>query len=95
MRKKRDEKWNEKDVSVARETLERFLSFPLESARPVLEEFAHLPGAVAVFEEGKKSFVFVPGSREDRILLVAHADTVWDALYTGEEGKIGQKFEEK
>jgi hypothetical protein len=48
--------------------LERFLRmYPGE----VLRTFAQLPGAIV-----HKDYVYVPGTREDRILLVAHADTV-------------------
>ena len=95
MRKKKIGTERTEEERVARETLERFLAFPLESSRPVMEEFAKLPGAVAVWGEGKKSFVYVPGKREDRIVLAAHADTVWDEIYTGTEGAIGQKVVEK
>lgn len=42
----------------------------------VLDKFMSLPKA---FSDGKgqKRFVFVPGTRDDRCLIVAHADTVW------------------
>jgi len=47
---------------------------------------------------GDKQFVYVPGTRKDRVLLVAHADTVWDGtpvqprvkdniIYSGEREK--------
>ena len=39
----------------------------------VLQRFADLPNAVV---SKTRDYVFVPGSREDRVLLVAHADTV-------------------
>lgn len=64
-----------------REILERFCSFPLDSSREVLGEFAKLPGAISHFDGGKRNFVYVPGTREDRVVLVAHADTVWDREY--------------
>jgi hypothetical protein len=48
--------------------LEKFLMmYPDE----VLATFASLPGAVV-----DKDYIYVPGTREDRVLLVAHADTV-------------------
>lgn len=57
--------------------LEDFLSFAVESSDPVLERFSELPGAI-VREGGKgQRFVYVPGRRKDRVVLVAHADTVW------------------
>src|SRR5436309_8786954 len=29
--------------------------------------------------EGDTRFLYIPGTRPDRVLLLAHADTVWDA----------------
>jgi len=63
------------------ETLELYLAIDLSSAMPVLERFAKINGAMAVFDGGKNNFVYVPGTRKDRVLLVAHADTVWDSAY--------------
>lgn len=48
--------------------IERFLRMSVDE---VLRTFASLPGAVDYTD-----FVFVPGTRQDRVLLVAHADTV-------------------
>ena len=62
----------------AAEVLLGFLSKPLDSARTVLEEFASLPGARYCDEGRGYRHVYLPGKREDRVLLVAHADTVWD-----------------
>ena len=66
---------SEKDV------LMTLLSLDPADSTPVLEFFSGLPGSVACFEGGKNNFVYVPGSRTDRVVLVAHADTVWDAVY--------------
>lgn len=66
------------DKDTAKEALFRFLSLPLTTARPVLAEFAALPGALSLSVGEHCNFVYVPGTREDRVLLVAHADTVWD-----------------
>ena len=60
-----------------------FLEAPLDTATPVLERFAQLPGAIARMDGGKNNFVYIPGARDDRVLLVAHADTVWDEDYIG------------
>lgn len=62
--------------------LDQFLNIPISSSRGVFEIFAQLPGAI--HEKGEKpleQFVYVPGTREDRVVLVAHGDTVWDAAY--------------
>ncbi len=64
------------------EILQRFLSIPVEDGSEVFRLFSQLPGAVA--GEGEKPlerYVFVPGSRKDAVVLVAHADTVWDRAY--------------
>lgn len=42
----------------------------------VLSRFASLKNAQRV-GEGQEQFVFIPGTRDDRILLVAHSDTVF------------------
>jgi hypothetical protein len=57
-----------------------FLSIPLWDSTAVLARFADLPGSI-VRGSGPESFVYIPGQRENRILLVAHADTCWDASH--------------
>lgn len=62
--------------------LDQFIDMPISSSDEVFAQFAQLPDAV--YEKGEKPlqrFVYVPGSRKDRILLVAHADTVWHKEY--------------
>lgn len=68
------------DDGNARTVLEEFLHLPVGSADGVLAKFAALPDAEAR-GEGLDRFVYVPGTRADRVLLVAHADTVWDHLW--------------
>ncbi len=58
------------------ETLFDFLSYPLGDSDSLLKRFAALPGAIHR-GSGFRQFVFIEGSRENRIVLVAHADTVW------------------
>ena len=52
----------------------------------VFEAFCNITGS---FHDGKgnRQFVYIPGTRKDRVLLVAHADTVWDDDMA--ENKIG------
>ena len=69
------------DKKIARAVLEKFCSFPITSSEEVLKTFASLPHAVAHLDGEKNNFVYLPGSREDRVVLLAHADTVWDAYY--------------
>lgn len=62
--------------------LDQFLNIPISSSQGVFDIFAQLPGAIRhKGEKDLEQFVYVPGTREDRVVLVAHADTVWDAAY--------------
>lgn len=64
------------------ETLKEFLNFPLGSANDVLTKFAKIPGAIRCGNGNRlEQFVFIEGSRNNRVLLVAHADTYWDENY--------------
>ena len=59
------------------EALREFLALP-QRAEPVLEKFAALPGAVKKTGGELEGFVYVPATRKNAVLLVAHADTVAD-----------------
>lgn len=59
--------------------LKEFLNYPLGSGKAVLERFSGLEGSERR-GEGSEQFVFVRGRRKERVLLVAHADTVWDNI---------------
>ena len=62
--------------------LEEFLSVPLDSGMEILEKFAALPGAqYGKGETPTAQYVYVPGTRKDRVILTAHVDTVWDSTY--------------
>ena len=56
--------------------LTSFLLEPLHTANGVLSRFSGLPGAVDAGDSPER-FVYVPGSRSNRVVRVAHADTVW------------------
>jgi hypothetical protein len=43
----------------------------------VLDLFSELPGAVKSIRKDLSSYVYIPGNREDRVLLIAHVDTVF------------------
>ena len=81
------------DFNTAKKELERFCSFPLHTALDVMREFAALPNAIAHFDGDMRSFVYVPGKRSDRVVLVAHADTVWDSF--GEDTPVPQTLVER
>lgn len=54
--------------------IESFLKFSTEE---ILDGFSGINGSFSE-GEGNKRFVFVPGHRPDKVLIVAHADTAWD-----------------
>ena len=57
--------------------LKKFLNFPLGSGEEILGQFATLNGAIHRGNEKNDSeeFVYIPGKRENKVLLVARADT--------------------
>ncbi len=64
------------------ETLRTFLNTPLDSGDAIFERFAALPGAISHRGTGPlQRYVYLPGTRKDRVVLVAHMDTVWDKAY--------------
>jgi len=66
------------------ETLKNFLSFPISSTVDIFNEFRKLENNI--FREadttGKQRFLYIEGSRENKVLLVAHADTFYDEYYS-------------
>lgn len=70
------------------EILMEFLEIPLESANAVFDKFASMPGAIRR-GEGLEQFLFIKGTRHNKVVLVAHADTYWDNYYGG------HKYEQK
>lgn len=62
------------------EVIEKFLKMPITRTDEVFEEFMNINGAVRK-GDNLSSFLYIPGKRENRVLLVAHADTVWDENY--------------
>jgi len=74
------------------ETLNEFISYPLNSTDEIMGRFATLPNAEWRKGNGKQQqFVFVPGNRKDAVTLVAHADTVFDFVehnFSEEDGII-------
>ena len=60
-----------------RETLKMFLKCGLSSPDEIFEKFLTLENAKSYETNGTIDCVYVPGTRSDRVLLVAHADTVF------------------
>lgn len=63
--------------------LDRFLQLRIDTPEQVFEIFRALPGAVEAHGPGRHGFLYVPGTRKDRCLLAAHADTYFDSAYLG------------
>ena len=69
-------------TETSRQLLEDFLSSPLNTADDIFARFEEIPGAIV----GKgahplERYVCIPGIRKNKVVLVAHADTVWDDAY--------------
>lgn len=78
----------------SKQVLEEFLSCPLDTAVPIFERFESLPGAIS--GKGKTAldrYVCIPGNRKNKIVLVAHTDTVWDDAY-GKPAQTTVTFED-
>ncbi len=60
--------------------LMRFLEIPLGRSEEVFRRFSSIETAV-VRGAGLKRFLYARGWRENKVLLVAHADTYWDQNY--------------
>mgnify|MGYP000872511202 CR=1 FL=1 len=68
--------------------LREFLEMPLEGTDAVFRKFLDLDMPGTIHEKGKgdfQEFLYIPGSRKDRVVLVAHADTYWS--WQREQGK--------
>ncbi len=60
------------------DVLVEFLNFPINTDEQVLGKF-NLPNAIMRKGKGDfEQFVYIRGSRQNKVLLVAHADTYWD-----------------
>lgn len=76
-----------------RKILERFLSISVNNDDEIFDIFKNLPNAT--YRQGERPnerFVYIRGTRDDKVLLVAHADTVWDKNWIGEDEKYTQKL---
>ncbi len=71
-----------------------FLKMPLGNSDEIFKKFSILPGAI---HRGiaLEQFLFMKGKRDDRVLLVAHADTYWDNRLLSNENKPQEIFEEQ
>ena len=69
-------------TETAHQTLEEFLSYPLHTADDIFARFESIPGAIAGRgDNALERYVCIPGNRKNKLVLVAHTDTVWDDAY--------------
>ncbi|HLP73298.1 MAG TPA: hypothetical protein VK155_10375 [Bacteroidales bacterium] len=61
------------------DVLMEFMSYPVNDAGSLLSRFASLDGAIRE-GSGPEQFVYIRGLRDDKVLLVAHSDTVWEGM---------------
>lgn len=77
-------------ANIIKYLVSKFLNVSTVDSKTVFEFFNTIH--TSVYKSGNKDFqqfIFVPGDRQDRVLLVAHADTVWDAKYgNGSDSKL-------
>jgi hypothetical protein len=69
------------------DVLRSFLEIPLGTADGVFDCFLEIPGAI-YRGDGLERFLYVRGSRSNKVLLVAHADTFWDREYGPDPGPV-------
>lgn len=62
--------------------INEFLNTPLDCSDSLFRRFSALPNAISgTGDQPLQRYVYIPGTRKDRVVLVAHADTVWDKAY--------------
>lgn len=79
-------------VSKEQWALEAFLDCPVTSTEEVFAIFRKCGNVVEKHGAGKEGYLYIPGKRKDRCLIVAHADTVRDLAYrdavNGDEHRV-------
>ncbi|NLO18505.1 MAG: Zn-dependent exopeptidase M28 [Ignavibacteria bacterium] len=67
------------------ELLKQFLEYPIWTSKPVFEKFKTIKDSIfrEADEQGKERFLFLNGKKENKVVLIAHADTVFDMFYNG------------
>ncbi len=69
-------------TETSQQLLQGFLSYPLNTADDIFARFESLPGAISgKGNNALERYVCIPGARENKVVLIAHADTVWDDAY--------------
>lgn len=66
----------------SRQLLQEFLSYPINGTEALFARFESLPGAiVGRGNHPLARYVCIPGTKKNKVVLIAHADTVWDEAY--------------
>jgi hypothetical protein len=75
--------------------LHQFLEFDLNSSDQLFDKFRTLDHTIYRHNTGEdqERFLFREGTRERKILLIAHADTIWDKCFG--YGPVDQRIEEE
>lgn len=61
-----------------KEILLNFLRYPLDTTEGIFEKFLAIHGARS-FGYGSERSLYIAGSRSNKVILIAHADTYWDS----------------
>ena len=63
--------------------LKQFLNFPISSTKEIFDKFKTIDGHIYREKDAacKERFLYVEGKLENKTLLIAHADTVFDTFY--------------
>lgn len=60
------------------EVLMEFLNFKNNSTKQVFDKFKTIPNHVFRYKTELEQFIFIEGTRDDKVVLIAHADTIWE-----------------
>jgi len=65
------------------EILKHFLEYPIWTSKPIFEKFKTIDTAIfkEQNEKSKQRFLFIEGKCENKVVLIAHADTFFDEFY--------------
>lgn len=62
--------------------IDNFLNVSISDSTDIFKLFLDIPDSIYKYSNNAfERFIYIPGKRQDRVLLVAHADTVWDKRY--------------
>ena len=78
----RKDKWEEPILRTEEMViLDKFINMRVSNTEDVFEAFRSLDRVIEDHGKGKERYLYIPGKRDDRCLLIAHADTYFDEFY--------------